>query len=321
MYAVDSNGKKKWQVDTGGLLLRSPTVGRDGTIYIGAKGYVYAFTPAGKGKWEFKLKTRQTYAQTTPAIGSDGTVYVAADRGMDSVIYAINPNGFKKWEYHSEGVVQSSIAIAVDGTLYAGTNSRVGKGGRVYALKSDGTKKWIYKTSEGVSAAPVIGSDGSLYMGLSNGSVIALTPDGNDLWRFEANGFIGHPLAIDGKGTLFVVGFRGKTLYALSTDSTGPINAPWPMEGQNAQRTGQASAPKPITALKLKLLGATDTPFSFFFATKEGITYAVEVSENLLQWQKLGEIKGTLTGSAKFTDPRQPIVRFKRNYYRVKQLD
>ena len=321
MYAVDSNGKKKWQVDTGGLLLRSPTVGRDGTIHIGAKGVVYAFTPAGKGKWEFKFETRQTYAQTTPAIGSDGTVYMAADRGMDSVIYAINPNGFKKWEYHSKGVVQSSIAIAVDGTLYAGTDSRVGKGGRVYALNSDGTKKWVYKTSEGVSAAPVIGSDGSLYMGLSNGSVIALTPDGNDLWRFEANGFIGHPLAIDGKGTLFVVGFRGKTLYALSTDSTGPINAPWPMEGQNAQRTGQASAPNPITALKLKLLGATDTPFSFSFATKEGITYAVEVSENLLQWQKLGEIKGTLTGSAKFTDPRQPIVRFKRNYYRVKQVE
>ena len=321
IYAVRPNGKQKWKVDTEAGLLTSPTVGRDGTIYVGAKGFVYAFTPAGKGKWEFKLKTSETNVQTTPAIGGDGTVYVAADRGVDSVIYAINPNGGKKWGFESEGAVESSLAIAADGTLYAGTDSRVGKGGRVYALNSDGTKKWVYKTSEGVSAAPVIGSDGSLYMGLSNGSVIALTPDGNDLWRFEANGFIGHPLAIDGKGTLFVVGFRGKTLYALSTVSTGPINAPWPMEGQNAQRTGQASAPKPITALKLKLLGATDTPFSFSFATKEGITYAVEVSENLLQWQKLGEIKGTLTGSAKFTDPRQPIVRFKRNYYRVKQLD
>ena len=321
MYAVNSNGKKKWQVDTGGLLLKSPTVGRDGTIYIGAKGYVYAFTPAGKGKWEFKLKTRHTRAQTTPAIGSDGTVYVAADRGMDSVIYAINPNGFKKWEYHSEGVVQSSIAIAVDGTLYAGTISRVGKGGRVYALKSDGTKKWVYKTSEGVSAAPIIGSDGMLYMGLSNGLVMALTPNGIDAWNFEANGFIEHPLAIDENGTLFIVGFRRKTIFALSTGNTGPISAPWPMEGQNAQRTGQASAPKPTTALKLKPLGTTDSPFSFSIATKQGITYAVEVSENLQQWQKLGEIKGTLTGSIKFTDPRQPIVRFKRNYYRVRQLD
>jgi outer membrane protein assembly factor BamB len=321
ILAVRPNGKKRWQVDTGGDLHTSPTVGRDGTIHVGAKGFVYAFTSAGKGKWEFKLKTPQTLAQTTPTIGSDGTVYVAAWNALDSTIYAINPDGSKKWEIESEGVVQSFIAIAVDGTLYAGTYSRVGKGGRVYALNSDGTKKWVYKTSEGVSAAPVIGSDGSLYMGLSNGLVIALTPDGNDLWRFESNGDIKHPLAMDENGTLFIVGFRGKTLYALSTDSTGPIDAPWAMKGQNAQRTGQASATKPITALKLKPLGTTDTLFSFSFASKQGITYAVEVSENLQQWQKLGEIKGTLTGSAKFTDPRQPIVRFKRNYYRVRQLD
>jgi outer membrane protein assembly factor BamB len=246
---------------------------------------------------------------------------VAAWNALDSTIYAINPDGSKKWEFESEGVVQSFIAIAADGTLYAGANSRVGKGGRVYALNSDGTKKWVYKTSEGVSAAPVIGSDGTLYLGLYDGWVLALTPDGNDLWRFKANGYIKHPLAIDENGTLFIVGFRGKTLYALSTDSTDPINAPWPMQGQNAQRTGQASATKPITALKLKPLGTTDTLFSFSFATKQGVTYAVEVSENLQQWQKLGEIKGTLTGSVKFTDPRQPIVRFKRNYYRVRQLD
>ena len=58
--------------------------------------------------------------------------------------------------------------------------------------------------------------------------------------------------------------------------------------------------------------------FSLTFETKSDSTYTIEVTQDFLKWDKIGEVKGT--GSlVKFTDPRLPIVPFKKNYFRVKQ--
>ena len=49
---------------------------------------------------------------------------------------------------------------------------------------------------------------------------------------------IGRP-AIDSDGTLYV--WSGdKKIYAIKTDFKGPAKSPWPIRGQNAQRTGRA---------------------------------------------------------------------------------
>ena len=49
---------------------------------------------------------------------------------------------------------------------------------------------------------------------------------------------IGRP-AIDSDGTLYV-GSGDKKIYAIKTDFKGPAKNPWPIRGQNAQRTGCA---------------------------------------------------------------------------------
>jgi hypothetical protein len=54
----------------------------------------------------------------SPAIGGDGTVYIGS--GDDSV-YAINPDGTKKWSFATGSEVYSSPAIAADGTVYVGS--------------------------------------------------------------------------------------------------------------------------------------------------------------------------------------------------------
>ena len=46
--------------------------------------------------------------------------------------------------------------------------------------------------------------------------------------------------AIDSDGTLYV-GSGDKKIYAIKTDFKGPAKNPWPIRGQNAQRTGRAS--------------------------------------------------------------------------------
>ena len=65
---------------------------------------------------------------TSPAIESDGTIYVGSD---DNNLYAINPDGSKKWAYATNGVVYSSPAIGSDGTLYFGSDD-----GYFYAIKT-----------------------------------------------------------------------------------------------------------------------------------------------------------------------------------------
>ena len=61
-------------------------------------------------------------------------------------------------------------------------------------------------------------------------------------------------------------------------------------------------------------------PFDFSFTAKDGKTYVIEVTQDLKQWGELETIEGT-GKQVKFIDPRQPLVPFKRNFYRVKVVE
>ena len=55
---------------------------------------------------------------SSPTIGSDGTIYVGS---WDNNLYAIKPNGSKKWTFETGGGVDSSPTIGSDGTIYIGS--------------------------------------------------------------------------------------------------------------------------------------------------------------------------------------------------------
>jgi len=63
---------------------------------------------------------------SSPAIATDGTVYIGSD---DKKVYALNPDGSKKWEFVAGDQIKSSPAIGTDGTIYVGSNE-----GKVYAI-------------------------------------------------------------------------------------------------------------------------------------------------------------------------------------------
>ncbi len=69
-----------------GVNISSPTLGSDGTVYVGcADGKVYAFNgTTGAQLWSFQ--TGGT-VESSVAIGSDGTIYVGS---LDGFIYALN---------------------------------------------------------------------------------------------------------------------------------------------------------------------------------------------------------------------------------------
>ena len=67
----------------------------------------------------------------------------------------------------------------------------------------------------------------------------------------------------------------------------------------------------------VQIVEIINVPFGFSFTSADGKSYVVEVTQDLKQWGELETHEGT-GKPVKFTDPRQPIVPFKRNFYRVR---
>jgi len=62
---------------------------------------------------------------------------------------------------------------------------------------------------------------------------------GTVIWEFETGDKVKSSPAIGSDGTVYF-GSWDKKLYAIKPNSKGPAKSPWPMFGQNAQRTGRA---------------------------------------------------------------------------------
>jgi outer membrane protein assembly factor BamB len=102
VIAFDLRGQKLWQFYSGnqnndGGLALAP----DGTLYF-ASLFVYALDGQGKTKWNFKSEltyTRHDYFDKQPVVAEDGTIYAVS---LYQQLYAITPDGRKKWHLSGE---------------------------------------------------------------------------------------------------------------------------------------------------------------------------------------------------------------------------
>ena len=172
LYAIDANGNIKWTYKTTSNFASTPAVGDDGSIYLGAGGYLYKIAPDGTLLWRFPLTIEWISA---PAIGSSGTVYVPSDH----YLYAIDQDGTFDWMFDtvSDGL-PSNPAIGNDGTIYFGTS------GALYAIDNKGTLKWKYEETEEnwKFSAPTLDSKGTVYVVSPKGFFYAFNPDGSVKW-------------------------------------------------------------------------------------------------------------------------------------------
>ena len=102
-----------------------------------------------------------------------------------------------------------------------------------------GAPIWEFETGGIVESSPAIGSDGTVYVGSVKGNLCAINgKTGAKLWEFETGYRVDSSPAIGSDGTVYV-GSDDNKIYAIKTDSKGLAKSPWPMRGQNAQRTGR----------------------------------------------------------------------------------
>ena len=208
--------EKKWAFKTGSYVQSSPAIGSDGTIYVGSyDDNLHAINPRGRKKWAFDTGGNVV---SSPAIGSDGTIYVGSMAELvglpllfpEPLLYAINPDGSKKWAFDTGGAVDSSPAIGSDGTIYVGCH-----GSYLYAINPDGSKKWAFETGDSVFSSPAIGSDGTIYFGSQDNNLYAINPDGSKKWAFKTGGDVDSSPAIGSDGTIYF-GSDDGNLYAIS---------------------------------------------------------------------------------------------------------
>ncbi|AKB37164.1 cell surface protein [Methanosarcina siciliae C2J] len=148
LYALNPDGTLKWTYNTKDNrittpatgsddvyiidyyeIYASPSIGSDGTIYIGDNGgTLHAINPDGTLKWNTRIENRDDHLYgSAPVIDANGNIYVGS---YNNNVYALNPDGTLKWKYATGGCAHLPLAIGSDGTLYIGSGD-----GNLYAFK------------------------------------------------------------------------------------------------------------------------------------------------------------------------------------------
>lgn len=203
----------------------------------------------GSLKWKFQTNS---FIWSSPAIGGDSTIYVGSSDGN---LYAVNPNGTKKWAFDlgwgniasASPCIDDNETIYIccgDGNLYAinpngtkkwslsigcsGYNRGVafGKDGTIYAsgdclyaINPNGTQKWKYCFPYGAFSSPTVSGDGTVYIGRYH-SLYAINPDSTLKWEYEALGLVREATAAIGSDGTVYFGSDDSNLYALNPDGT-----------------------------------------------------------------------------------------------------
>ena len=214
LTAINPDGNLLWtcsNINISTSYNSAPTIGSDGTIYVGGSS-LYAINPTdGSVEWSYTVTGTINMA---PAVGSNGIIYVASTgNGTNGTLYAINPDGKLKWTCTIGQVLYDSPSIGSDGTIYIGCCSSSSiTNGTLYAINpTDGSVEWTYPISyRYITGIPAIGSDGTIYIlgGSSSASMLyAVKPDGNLKWSYTLLGknYIGCScVTIGADGTLYV---------------------------------------------------------------------------------------------------------------------
>jgi hypothetical protein len=207
LYALYPSGNIKWFLPIPGQAFpdSSPAIAPDGSIVVGSGSpYLYSVGPDGTLRWFFHVPypnasgTNGARIFSSPVIDSNGTVYVGTggrsynngyrefiESEFQGAVYAIT-NGQMKWAFTNvPGWIVGSVALAADGTVYAGTASTNHNYGMLYAISSNGVQKWAFQTAGDIISSPVICSDGGVIFGCEDANVYKVagsSPPANSAW-------------------------------------------------------------------------------------------------------------------------------------------
>jgi outer membrane protein assembly factor BamB len=200
IFAINSTGTQQWA--NGGGLYADKQMGR----IVAAIDQTYLYTPwrgqlrairLSTGAFEWPAGMGFERGGSVGILSSGLIVYPGVGR-----VDAVDSRGITVWQYPvmdpplstdtllaNDGHppsgnfwLGSGIAVAADGTFYAGVNDS-----GLVAFTPAGTYLWQFKTKPRAInwANPVIAADGTIYFGSGDGSLYALNSDGTQKWAVD----------------------------------------------------------------------------------------------------------------------------------------
>ncbi len=283
-----------WTFQANDAITASPTIGHDGTIYVGAGGYYeggsdssfYAINPDGTLKWQFKTGEGVTDGQksgifSSAAIGPDSTIYFGS---LDAHMYAVEDSGTYarlKWKTNPGGwPFYASPLVGADGRVYAGCLNF-----RFYAFNPDGTLYWYYPTNWCIFSSAIFGEDSVIHVGSKDHRLWTFrdsTTFGSVVWNHDIGTFYdGHLIdaspALGDNGTIYF----GSDQYGAAGQTPVPVDTSfWAVNPDGTRKwefyvgDGVESSPA---------IGHDGT---IYFGSYDGNVYAVEdsVTYPRLKW-------------------------------------
>ncbi len=228
-----------WSFQTNDGVAGSPTIGPDGTIYVGSgwathatDSALYAINPDGSLKWKFKTGDA---VFSSPAIGPDSAIHFCS---IDHSYYVLEDSGtYAKVRVQNqlswEGM--SSPLVLDNGDAYMGFLNF-----RLYAFNPAGEIKWEERTGWCVFSSPALNYDGDIVVGSKDHNLYNITDNGPDHtvnWKHPFGTFYdGHLVdaspAIAEDGTIYVgvdpygaamqgeLQIVGNSFYAVNPDGS-----------------------------------------------------------------------------------------------------
>ncbi|MEE1506983.1 MAG: PQQ-binding-like beta-propeller repeat protein [Candidatus Neomarinimicrobiota bacterium] len=155
-------------------------------------------------------------------IGLGSTLYFGDATGgnQDSGnLVALSAGGNLKWKFNIEGhAVTNTPLVRFDGSILIGSWS-----GKFYAINTDGTILWQYDAGSGIYTETAnIDKIGNIYFTTRDGSLISLTPKGEERFRQNFGEYrTAWGIAFAPNSTHLYVGVRQSGLFAV--DTTGNV--------------------------------------------------------------------------------------------------
>jgi outer membrane protein assembly factor BamB len=254
LYALASDGTNLWQFTTkgagsvpAGSILASPTIGPDGTVYVGGlyDPNLYALDPSdGRVKWACSFKSTGGWPFASPVVGDDGTIYQTLL--YDSHLYAIEPdNGAVLWavdlldlaafgissqDLDPDAAGWSEPAVGPDGTIYVCLDDPY-----LRAVRPDGKMLWATRFGELGGFTLTVDKDNVVCAACEDGNIYVVNSSGRNITQFELGGWPAFPV-IAGDGLLIATDSRDYSAY-----EAGSVNKVWAISSQCAEGSQKAS--------------------------------------------------------------------------------
>jgi len=200
---------------------------------------------------------------SSPAMADDGTLVFCSH---DGIVYALNADGSVRWTFDEAlDWFEATPTITPEGLVLVGSWND-----SLYALDlATGEPQWSFTTSNYVLGSVALHPQGFLVLPSSDGSLYALTPQGEELWQFpdvtsvESYGAWESSPAISAEGMIYVTSTEG---WLVALDSEGALVWSYAVTAEGDNENAFHSSP------------ALDSDGAIYVGNRNGNLYAFEAN-------------------------------------------